>query len=230
MRCMTQPESAKSPIPLRASSLREQAAEAIRAGIISGRIAADVLYSVPTLAAELGVSATPVREAVLDLAGEGLVVAFRNRGFRVIRPTTKDLEDIPSIRLLLEVPAIGEVAASHADGELDRFYLLADRVPALARRGRVQEYLDADAELHLALIALLGNPRLVDMVRLLRNQSRLFDVGRLIAAGELSQNQADHRRLLKAISTRDREHAEAAIRAHLMGVRAAWIRHDEAVA
>ena len=220
-------ESVGSLSPLRASSLREQAAEAIRAGIISGKIAADVIYSVPGLASELGVSATPVREAMLDLVGEGLVIAVRNRGFRVIRPTTKDLEDILSIRLLLEVPAMGQVATSHKDGDLDKFYPLADRLPTLARKGQVQAYLDADAELHLGLVALLNNPRLVDMVRLLRNQSRLFDLGRLIAARELSPAGAEHRDLVEAIASRDRRHTEALARKHLVEVRKAWKRNPE---
>jgi DNA-binding GntR family transcriptional regulator len=213
--------------PLRASSLREQAAEAIRAGIISGKIAADVIYSVPALAAELGVSATPVREAMLDLVGEGLVVAVRNRGYRVIRPTSKDLEDILSIRLLLEVPAMGEVAVSHQDGALDKYYPIADRLPGLARRGQVQAYLDADAELHLGLVGLLDNPRLVDMVRLLRNQSRLFDLGRLVAARELSKAGAEHRDLLEAVASRSRKHTESLTRAHLIRVRQAWTRNAE---
>lgn len=220
-------ESVGSLSPLRTSNLREQAAEAIRAGIISGKIAADVIYSVPPLASELGVSATPVREAMLDLVGEGLVVAVRNRGFRVIRPTTKDLEDILSIRLLLEVPAMGEVAVSHEDGALDKYYPLADRLPTLARKGQVQAYLDADAELHLGLVALLDNPRLVDMVRLLRNQSRLFDLGRLIAARELSQAGAEHRELLEAIASRSRKQTEALTRKHLNQVRQAWARNAD---
>ena len=69
---------------LEASSLRERAAASIRNGITTGEIRAGELYSVPTLAARLGVSATPVREAMLDLANEGLVEAVRNRGFRVV--------------------------------------------------------------------------------------------------------------------------------------------------
>ncbi len=215
---------------LRTSSLREQAAESIRAGIISGKIAADVLYSVPTLASELGVSPTPVREAMLDLVGEGLVLTVRNRGYRVIKPTAKDLEDILSIRLLLEVPAMGEVAVSHQDGDLDRYYTLADRLPALARKGQVQAYLNADAELHLGLVALLDNPRLVDMVRLLRNQSRLFDLGPLLAARELSQAGAEHRDLLDTIASRDRKRTEAVTRAHLSEVRKAWTRNAEHLA
>jgi DNA-binding GntR family transcriptional regulator len=213
--------------PLRTSSLREQAGEAIRAGIISGKIAADVIYSVPALAAELGVSATPVREAMLDLAGEGLVLAVRNRGYRVIRPTAKDLEDILSIRLMLEVPAMGQVAVTHEDGALDKLFPLADRLPSLARRGQVLAYLDADAELHLGLLALLGNPRLVDIVRQLRNQSRLFDLGRLLAAHKLSPAGAEHRELLDSIASRDRKHTEALTRTHLNQVRQAWARAAE---
>lgn len=213
--------------PLRTSNLREQAAEAIRAGIISGKIAADVIYSVPPLASELGVSATPVREAMLDLVGEGLVIAVRNRGFRVIRPTTKDLEDILNIRLLLEVPAMGEVAVKHQDGALEKYYPLADRLPTMARKGQVQAYLDADAELHLGLLALLDNPRLVDMVRQLRNQSRLFDLGPLIAARELSQTGAEHRELLETIASRNRKRTETATRAHLSKVRQAWTHNAD---
>lgn len=212
---------------LHAPSLRDQAAEAIRAGIISGKIGADIIYSVPVIAAELGVSATPVREAMLDLVGEGLVVAVRNRGYRVIKPTSKDLDDILNIRLMLEVPAMGELAVSHQEGALDKYYPLANRLPTLAHKGKALAYLDADAELHLGLLALLGNPRLLDMVRLLRNQSRLFDVGHLVATRELSQAAAEHRDLLDAIASRDRIHAEAVARAHLIRLRQAWTHGAE---
>ena len=65
------------------SSLREQVADALRAHLVSGRMRPGVLYSAPKLAAEFGVSATPVREAMLDLVSEGLVEVVRNKGFRV---------------------------------------------------------------------------------------------------------------------------------------------------
>ena len=67
-----------------APSLREQARQVIRGLVITGQMQPDQLYSVPRLAAELGVSATPVREALLDLEREGLLEAERNRGFRVV--------------------------------------------------------------------------------------------------------------------------------------------------
>ena len=84
----------------------------IRGLVITGQMQPDQLYSVPRLATELGVSATPVREALLDLAREGLLEAVRNRGFRVVSLSLGELNDIFAIRLLLEVPSVGEIAQS----------------------------------------------------------------------------------------------------------------------
>ncbi|MFE1904847.1 GntR family transcriptional regulator, partial [Streptomyces gardneri] len=63
--------------------LRDQVAHALRAALISGELRPGVVYSAPTLAEDFGISATPVREAMLDLAREGLVEPVRNKGFRV---------------------------------------------------------------------------------------------------------------------------------------------------
>jgi len=91
-----------------APSLREQARQVIRGLVITGQMQPDQLYSVPRLAAELGVSATPVREALLDLEREGLLEAERNRGFRVVSLSLGELNEIFAVRLLLEVPSVGD--------------------------------------------------------------------------------------------------------------------------
>ena len=103
-----------------APSLREQARQVIRGLVITGQMQPDQLYSVPRLAAELGVSATPVREALLDLEREGLLEAERNRGFRVVSLSLDELNDIFAVRLLLEVPSIGDIAQGGlSGGQLD---------------------------------------------------------------------------------------------------------------
>lgn len=203
-------------------SLREQAAQAIRAGIMSGEIAPDTIYSVPTLSAQLGVSATPVREAMLDLAAEGLVLPVRNRGFRVTSLSPKDLEDILQVRLLLEVPAMGHVAESRAGKDLSRFHVLAGELPRHVQDGDIQAYLDADRQFHLGLLELLGNSRLVDVVGMLRNQSRLFDVGRLAAAGDLIESAMEHGPILEAIENGDRRATERLVGRHLAKLRKSW--------
>src|ERR1700752_5003515 len=93
-----------------APSLREQARQVIRGLVITGQMRPDQLYSVPRLAAELRVSATPVREDLLDLEPEGLLEAQRNRGFRVVSLSLNELNAIFAVRLLLEVPSVGDIA------------------------------------------------------------------------------------------------------------------------
>lgn len=203
-------------------SLREQAASAIRAGIVAGAITAGEIYSVPTLAEQLGVSATPVREAMLDLVGEGLVVPVRNRGYRVVSMSVPDLEAVLKIRLLLEVPSMGEVAVVAKGRNLSEFRALAARMPKLARSGDIQGYLDADEKFHLGLLRLLDNERLVDIVGMLRNQSRLFDIGGLAQAGKLADAGAEHTVILDAIEAGERKRVEALVKEHLLGVRKAW--------
>lgn len=204
------------------ASLREKAARAIRAGIITGEISQGELYSVPTLSAQLGVSATPVREAMLDLVSEGLIEPVRNRGYRVVSLSRHDLENILQLRLLLEVPSMGEVAETHDAVDLPRFKALAKQLPTLARKGDFQTYLDADQEFHLGLLGLLDNSRLVDMVGKLRNQTRLFDVGKLVVTGELTESGAEHQEILAAIEKRDRRAAEKLVSQHLLRLRKAW--------
>ena len=200
---------------LEASSLRERAAEAIRNGIVTGEIRAGELYSVPTLAARLGVSATPVREAMLDLANEGLVEAVRNRGFRVVELTEADLDEILEVRIMLEVPAVGHLAQglpSEAEPRLDE---LVAETEAWASQADVEGFLTADRAFHLALVDLVGNRRLVDLVTRLRDQTRLYGLPQLLASGILERAAADHRAILDAILAGDASAAEKRMRSHL---------------
>ena len=100
---------------LKALSLREQAGHVIRAGIVSGERSAVRSTRRPC---SPGVSATPVREAMLDLANAGLGEAVRNRGFRVLVPHERDLDEIGELRLMVEDPATRLVVERAADADL----------------------------------------------------------------------------------------------------------------
>jgi DNA-binding GntR family transcriptional regulator len=208
---------------LEASSLRERAAEAIRNGITTGEIRAGELYSVPTLAARLGVSATPVREAMLDLANEGLVEAVRNRGFRVVELTEEDLDEILGLRVLLEVPSVGRVAGTLDPPQTERLEALVAETESKAASFDVPGFLTADRAFHLALLEPLGSRRLVDLVAMLRDQTRLYGLPALISSGILKTAAADHRAILDAVVAADRKGAEATMRRHLEGTtRGVW--------
>jgi DNA-binding GntR family transcriptional regulator len=208
---------------LEPSSLREQAAEAIRTGIVMGEIRAGELYSAPTLAAQLGVSATPVREAMLDLANEGLVEPVRNRGFRVVELNDDDLDEIIDVRIMLEVPGVGRLAGRLAPAELEALRALVAETEARAAASDLQGFLSADRAFHLALLEQVGNRRLVDLVARLRDQTRLYGLPDLLSSGILATAAADHRAILEAVAAGDRSAAETRMRAHLESTtRSVW--------
>jgi len=88
------------------ASVNARVLSALRAAVITGELAPGSLYSVQTLADQLGVSRTPVREALIKLAQQGMVRFERNRGVRVLLTSLHDLEEVFALRLLLEPPAV----------------------------------------------------------------------------------------------------------------------------
>src|SRR3954451_15060040 len=105
--------TARSLAPLsRALNLRESVTEKLRTAIVTGELPEGEIVSAPALGATLGVSATPVREAMMDLAREGLVETVKNNGFRITPITDKDLDDFTEIRLLIEPPTVARVVGS----------------------------------------------------------------------------------------------------------------------
>jgi DNA-binding GntR family transcriptional regulator len=179
-----------------------------------------VIYSAPALAARFGVSPTPVRAAMLELAGEGLVTVVRNKGFRAVELSERELDEITEVRGLIEVPAIGRIAATpHGAAPLRP---LAEAIVTAAEERDVLRYIAADEEFHLALLSLGGNTRLVDAVRELRNRSRLFGVPGLAGRGELLPSAREHLSLLDAVVRGDVHAAEDLMRHHLQHVRGIW--------
>ena len=92
------------------ASLRDRIGKSLSAAIMSGELEPGALVTVPTLALQFAVSATPVREALLDLKQRGFVSSVRNKGFRVTAVSAEDLGEIVELRQWLEVPAMRDLA------------------------------------------------------------------------------------------------------------------------
>lgn len=208
-------------------SLRAEVVGALRAALVSGRMRPGVVYSVPMLAAEFGVSATPVREAMLDLAKEGLVEAVRNRGFRVTEPTDRMLDEITELRALIEVPTVARLAHDAEPDDLEALRPVAQQIIARAREGDLLGYLDADRRFHLDLLALAGNLELVEVVRHLRDRTRLYGLEQLVAQGRLIASAQEHDELLNALVARDVEQARAVMARHIGHIRGIWATGDD---
>lgn len=215
---------------LRRQSLRDDAAQAIRAQIVAGEIKPDTLYAIGQIAEQLEVSITPVREALLDLAKDGLIEMVRNRGFRVRVLSDQDLDEIVQIRLMLEVAAVREIAEHRLVTDFAPLRELSARTEAAAVAGDWVEFLTNDRELHLALLHHLGNPRLVEIVGRLRDQSRLYGLDRVAGTHAFLDSTREHDGLLDAVEAGRADKAAELMTKHLKHARGIWagLREPEA--
>ncbi len=211
---------------LRRVSLREQALDVVRQALVSGEIKPGDIYSAAALAERLGVSNSPVREAMLTLVHEGLLEAVPNRGFRVVPLSDADLDEVYQLRLLLEVPAMVQLAERGIAAERERLTGLAEEIERAAAARDVIRFLETDRAFHLELLALQGNRRLVSIVANLRDQTRLYGLKMLAQQDKLGASAAEHRRLLSAIDAGDTELVSQLTRAHLEHTRHEWAGQD----
>ncbi|KPI01228.1 GntR family transcriptional regulator [Streptomyces mirabilis] len=222
------PSAAPAALPVlggKKSSYRERVADALRAALIAGELRAGEVYSAPTLAARFGVSATPVREAMLDLAKEGLVDTVPNKGFRVTAVSEKQLDEYTHIRALIEIPTTVQLATTADPVSLEALRPAAREIVTAAAAGDLIAYVEADIRFHLGLLALAGNAHLVEVVGDLRKRSRLYGLHALVEAGRLQDSAEEHLELLDALVDRDPEAVRRVMTRHLGHVRGLWAAH-----
>lgn len=218
------PRPASSLIAIPKESLRERVLRALRSAIVSGEMEPGRVYSAPFLAGRFGVSATPVREAMLDLAREDLVTIVPNKGFRVTEVDDADLDQVAQIRQLLEPPVVAQVTATIPEADLDDLQQLAQDIVAAAEAKDLVDYTEADRVFHLRLLSYADNPRLVDLVAQLRGQTRLLNLTTLLEQGRLADSAREHLEIVALIRSRDAAAVEKAMRRHISKVRTTWAR------
>ncbi|MDA3625285.1 GntR family transcriptional regulator [Saccharopolyspora oryzae] len=213
---------APSLVQMEKVSLRDRVGRALRAAIISGEMEPGVVYSAPSLGARFGVSATPVREAMLDLVREDLVEIVPNKGFRVTEVSEADLDQITEIRLLIEPPAVRKITPVIPEADFAELRELAQNIVTGAEAGDLVDYTEADRVFHLRLLSYADNPRLTNLVSDLRARTRLFGLAALRERGELVGVAREHHDIVDAIESRDQDAVESAMRDHISQVRGRW--------
>ena len=212
---------------IQTGNLRGLVRRALEAALVAGELRPGEIYSAPALAERFGVSATPVREAMLDLVKDGFVEVIRNKGFRVVAMSELDLDRISEIRLLLEVPSTVRAAARLTPEVTASLAGLADEIELAASQGDLIRYLDADRRFHVELIAVLDNPTLTGLVDRLRRQTRLFGLDALVKTGRLVTSAQEHHTLLATLRSGDAEATRRLISAHIEHVRGVWAGREE---
>lgn len=197
-------------------SLTKRVLESLRRAIITGELVPGTLHSVHALAAQLGVSRTPVREALIQLAGQGMVRFERNRGIRILQTTVHDLEEVFTLRLLLEVPATSRATEQFTRAQLQQLrteYTAMQRAAAAQDDARLMEH---DRKFHLVILEMSGNRRLASYVDSLRDLVLVRGASTAGRSRSLGDIVAEHQTILERVLAKDPTGAAGAMRAHIL--------------
>ncbi|WP_406284243.1 GntR family transcriptional regulator [Embleya sp. NBC_00896] len=193
--------------PLRRISLRQEIADVLSDDLVTGRLPAGTSLTVNETAQRFGVSATPVREALIQLAAHGLLLGGHHRGFQVCSFTWTDFSEIVESRRLLGVPLIGRVARTAPDEAMPTLRLLGDRLDGARWNGDVSDVALLDRRFFGELGRWSGNRRLSDVLAVMRVQGWMYIVPYLRDAAETSSGWGRYRELADRVALRDAEGA-----------------------
>ncbi|MEH3148632.1 MAG: GntR family transcriptional regulator [Methylobacterium frigidaeris] len=206
-----------APVPVATeANLREQVQQRLRLGIVSGEIGPGTILSVPAQARILGVSTTPVREALLQLTADGLLQPLRNRGFCVVEPTLEELRNLFEVRLQLETSAFVKLVRGGLD-DVSELTTQADAIARAVRANDVQLYLAADRAFHRELLSRAGNAVLAGIVMRLRDTMRLYGIGSEAGLARQEESVPEHYRIIEMLQRGgEPEAASALMHKHIM--------------
>ncbi|TDA68556.1 MAG: GntR family transcriptional regulator [Clostridia bacterium] len=183
--------------------LREIVFETLREAIIAGRLKPGERLMEVQLAEELGVSRTPVREAIRKLELEGFVVMVPRKGAYVADISTKDIADVFEIREALESLAAGLAAERITDEELEQLERRLHRVAAAVQQQDLEGLVQADTEFHDIVYKASRNQRLVQIISNLREQIQRFRYQSLAHPGRMERTLQEHTQIVEAIAERN---------------------------
>ncbi|MFJ8942062.1 GntR family transcriptional regulator [Streptomyces sp. NPDC102395] len=203
------------------ASVRGQILDALRAALVGGELTPGEVYSAPVLGERFGVSATPVREAMQQLALEGAVEVVPNRGFRVVVRGARELAELAEVRALIEVPVMLRLARTVPAERWAHLRPLAEATVRAAGSGCRATYAESDRAFHRAVLGLCGNEQLVGVAEELHRRSQwpLVGGGGPVARGraDLVADAAEHVALLEALGAGDLDVVQVLVREHFAG-------------
>jgi DNA-binding GntR family transcriptional regulator len=194
------------------SALYERVAERLRTAILTHALGPGSWIDEQTLAAEYGISRTPLREALKVLAAEGLVTMKLRRGAYVTEVSERDVAEVYHLLALLESDAAAAVARAATDAQLAELQRLHEELERnLADRDR---FFAANERFHMRLLELADNRWRSQMVADLRKLMKLNRHHSLFKQGRLEASLLEHRAIMSALSARDSAQAHRLVQQH----------------
>lgn len=201
------------PVSSRPQTAHEFVRSVLRRGILNGELGGGTRLVQAEIAATLDVSTTPVREALRDLATEGLVQFDPHRGAIVSEFSVDDVHDIYEIRAVLEPLAMRQAVPHLSDSLLAR---LRELHRTMLDEPHSADWVDRNRVFHMAVYETAASPRLAAIIRNLQDASVMY-IGASLKDKPSLRDEAnhDHAEILAALESRDPDAAVAALTKHL---------------
>ena len=207
--------------PIARTALYEEVAELLRTRIFSHELPPGSWVDEQAIAEELGISRTPMREALKVLASEGLVILKPRRGCYVAELSEQDLDEVFPIMALLESRCAFEAASKATDEDIARLELLHQDLEAQAAAGNADRFFAANDAFHGALQDIAGNGWLKHLIDDTRKVIKLTRRHSLQLEGRVEQSLAEHRQIMAALRAKDADLASRHMHDHLLSGRQA---------
>lgn len=201
----------------------EQTATQIRRLILDGILEPGTRLQEVELATQLGVSRTPVREALRTLSSHGLVEILPNRGARVARWSVADLEEIYELRIMLESRGAGRAAERISSEDNDRLTELCEQMEACARRGGrhdLHTLSELNSRFHRIIMDAADSPRLATMLASVVQVPLVMRTFARYTPEALDRSMGHHRELTAALRAGAPDWAASVMRSHIIAARA----------
>jgi len=205
------------------SSFRTQAYQALKQAITSVNIYAqrhEIRLDERQLSQDLGVSRTPIREAMTLLEQEGFVKTLPRRGIFVVRKTKREIVEMIQVWAALESLAARLITLNASDEEIATLRHLFDHFQDESPEGQLDEYSEANIRFHQAIIRMSGSQLIVDMTENLFIHVRAIRQVTISQDNRAARSIVDHMKIIEALERRDTELAERLTRQHTLDLAA----------
>jgi DNA-binding GntR family transcriptional regulator len=203
-----------TPPPPRRATAQQLALAHVRELIATGHLEPDERIRQEQLAAQLGCSVVPVREALKTLEAEGLVRYEPHRGYQVARLSLGELRETYLIRRLLEDEVVRIAAPLLSEDDFAGLDHAMDQMEAASERGDAAAMTEWNRRLHFAIYAAAGHPRMVDFIRMLWQSTDAYRSMYYSDAAARERVNAEHRSIVEALRAGDVDRAVAELDRH----------------
>ena len=207
--------------------LSQKVYRALKTEIIKGSLKPGTKLSEGKIAEQMGVSRTPVREALKELAAEGFVKMNPNQAVVVSNASVEDVQEVLQIRGVLEGLAARLATKTINEEEIKELEKYQKQMEYYTKKDDVLAFSEMDAEFHELILNICGNNRLIQIRKNLSDQAHRYRIRSLSVPGRLKYSLKEHQEIVEALKRKNSEQADRLSQKHIENVLANILAHKD---